>query len=491
MSSRLAIGFLLLSLSLRAQDAGLVLRTLVSYGTAKASTPLTPEQKAEADRLGLEARKASDAGRYGEALRQYYHGFAVMQGTTWTPTLEWSAALQAKADHAMTEAGKTVAIKIAPYYSVETAPALDAAVVLHAVKNDQFSDRVLVAKQTIIAGRTPVMLSAKIPGDVPAGNYQLLVKLTGPEQPADHLPSGAIKTLPIHVEPLAKQADELRARLQTVQNRDAKSLPTARYTLVLYEKADKGETNPQLYDFEKEFAATRVLLDAIESGKDSFANQQGDVRRAYNSAVDNSLQPYRLFIPERADTAAKLPLVVALHGMGGDENAMFDAYAAGAIKREAAKHGFMVVCPKGRDSASMYRGTAEQDVLDVLSDVRRMYPIDADRIYLMGHSMGGYGTWSIAMDHPELFAALGPIAGGGNPAGMAKLKAIPQYVVHGDADKTVPVTQSRTMVEAGKKAGAKIEYVEVPGGSHGNVVVPQFGPMFDFFAQQKRAHPAE
>ena len=58
----------------------------------------------------------------------------------------------------------------------------------------------------------------------------------------------------------------------------------------------------------------------------------------------------------------------------------------------------------------MYRGTAEQDVMDVLAEVRRDYKIDPNRIYLMGHSMGGYGTWSVAMAHPNLFAAIGPIS---------------------------------------------------------------------------------
>jgi dipeptidyl aminopeptidase/acylaminoacyl peptidase len=71
---------------------------------------------------------------------------------------------------------------------------------------------------------------------------------------------------------------------------------------------------------------------------------------------------------------------------------------------------------------------------------------------------------------------------------MAKIKDIPQYVVHGDDDRTVAVTQSRTMVEAGNKAGANIVYVEVPGGSHTSVAAPAFAGMLHFFAeQQKRA----
>src|SRR5207237_5700734 len=134
------------------------------------------------------------------------------------------------------------------------------------------------------------------------------------------------------------------------------------------------------------------------------------------SAVDQTLQPYRLFIPEAYTASKPNGLVIALHGMGGDENSMFDSYGGGALKREAERVGLLVACPKGRDSASMYRGSAEQDVMDVLAEVRRDYKIDSNRMYLMGHSMGAYGTWSAAMAHPELFAGLGPISGGGGAA---------------------------------------------------------------------------
>jgi predicted peptidase len=135
----------------------------------------------------------------------------------------------------------------------------------------------------------------------------------------------------------------------------------------------------------------------------------------------------------------------------------------------------------------MYRGSAEQDVLDVIAEVRRDYKIDDSRIYMMGHSMGGFGTWSVAMDHPELFAGLGPISGGGNPASLEKIKSIPEYIVHGDDDKTVNVNQSRMMVEAGKKMGVPMTYVEIPGGSHVSVAEPQFAPMLDFFVKQSKS----
>ena len=202
--------------------------------------------------------------------------------------------------------------------------------------------------------------------------------------------------------------------------------------------------------------------------------------------MDNTLQPYRIFVPAGYDGAKAHPLIIALHGMGGDENSYFDGYANGAFKVEAEKRGYIVACPKGRQPASMYRGPAEQDVMDVLAEVRRVYNVDSDRVYLTGHSMGGFGTWAIAMHHPEVFAALAPVAGGGNPLDLSKIIQIPELVVHGDADMTVRVESSRTMVEAAKKLGIEVKYIEVPKGSHINVVVPTFKDVFDWFDAHRR-----
>jgi predicted peptidase len=214
------------------------------------------------------------------------------------------------------------------------------------------------------------------------------------------------------------------------------------------------------------------------------------MRRAYRSKVDNTLQPYRLYVPDSYDKNKPVPLLIALHGMGGDENSLFDRYKSEVLQEQAAKHGYIVAAPKGREPASMYRGSAERDVLDVLADVRASYIIDPDRIYMTGHSMGGYGTWSIAMNHPDVFAGLAPVAGGGNAAGMEKIKHIPQIVFHGDNDKTVNVQQSRSMVEAAKKLSVNVKYVETPGGNHNDVFVPAVPQMFEFFNQHRRAKPA-
>ncbi|HYV06491.1 MAG TPA: prolyl oligopeptidase family serine peptidase, partial [Blastocatellia bacterium] len=281
----------------------------------------------------------------------------------------------------------------------------------------------------------------------------------------------------------AKTESALKAKRQDAL---VAGLATAQYRIELFQLARAGEINFDRTDFREALKEAGTLLDAFAAGNDPFASRRGEFKKAYLSKADNTLQPYQIFVPSGYDKAKPVPLVIALHGMGGDENSYLSYYGQGAFKVEAEKRGYIVACPKGRKPASMYIGDAERDVMDVLVEVRRAYNIDPDRIYLTGHSMGGFGTWSIAMNHPDVFAALAPISGGSTPANMSKIAHIPQIVVHGDKDPTVPVERSRVMVEAGKKLGAEIKYIEVPGGDHGNIVTPNFPAVFDWFDSHKR-----
>jgi len=129
---------------------------------------------------------------------------------------------------------------------------------------------------------------------------------------------------------------------------------------------------------------------------------------------------------------------------------------------------------------------SEADVMSVLALVRKEYKIDPDRIYLMGHSMGGIGTWTLGSKHPEIWAALAPISGVADPRTVEAMKHIPEIVVHGDADTTVPVGGSRAMVAEMKRLGTEVKYIEVPGGSHTNVPGPNMPAIFDFFDTHKK-----
>ncbi|MBY0504201.1 MAG: prolyl oligopeptidase family serine peptidase [Bryobacteraceae bacterium] len=465
--------FLVLALAtlLPAQDAELVLRTAVAYTTQLGSLPLTDAQKAEAAKLGQQGQAAGLSGKFKEAMRNYTHGMAVMRGFTWTPAFELASSLQASVDDAIANPGQTLQLTFDRIFPVEQPTAAALKLILRPVPSGEPIP--IEAPTEVKSTDLPLKIALTLPENA-TGNYNLIADLGDTTPNAAHLQ----KTVPITIAPVATEAQKLAARLKK------QPLPAAEYTLVLYDHAEHGRANPHRFDFAKEFAQANHLLDTAATGKDPFAGRQGELHQAYRSTVDNTLQPYRVYVP-KAYQGKPLPLVVALHGMGGDETSMMEGYG-GTLPRVAERLGFFLVTPKGRGTASMYRDAAEKDVMDVLAEVERTYRIDPKRIYLMGHSMGGYGTWSIAMNHPDRFAALGPISGGGNAQGMEKIKHIPQYVVHGDNDKTVAVSQSRNMVEAGKKAGAKIEYIEVPGGSHTDIAVPNFGPMLEFFAKQSR-----
>jgi predicted peptidase len=118
--------------------------------------------------------------------------------------------------------------------------------------------------------------------------------------------------------------------------------------------------------------------------------------------------------------------------------------------------------------------------------MRKNYNIDESRIYLTGHSMGGIGTWYLGARHPEIWAALAPFSGFGDPSTIVQMKAIPQIIVHGDADPTVAVAGARAMVAELKKQGVEHRNIEVPGGNHLNVVEPHFEDVFAFFDAHRK-----
>ena len=113
--------------------------------------------------------------------------------------------------------------------------------------------------------------------------------------------------------------------------------------------------------------------------------------------------------------------------------------------------------------------------------------IDENRIYLMGHSMGGIGTWKLAAKYPDIWAAIAPISGSGAPATLERIRHIPEVVVHGDDDATVNVSGSRAMVAKMKDLGTEVKYIEVPGGSHSGVVAPNLAAVIEFFDAHKKS----
>lgn len=237
----------------------------------------------------------------------------------------------------------------------------------------------------------------------------------------------------------------------------------------------------------------------------------GVQKRTYEFKDAKKDMDYALFVPTKYDKDKKTPLVVALHGLGGNPQQMIRSRG---LTAEAEKYGYLVAAPMGYNSSGWHgaMGTgkgfagkgkvvgkaedspdnlgelSEKDVMNVLAAVRKEFNVDEKRIYLIGHSMGGAGTYHLGAKYPEMWAGLGPIAATTfRLKNVDKLKNIPVFVVHGDQDTTVKVDSARRCAELLKENKIVHEYLEIAGAGHGDVVGKGMPKIFEFFEKQARS----
>ncbi|MBM3755846.1 MAG: hypothetical protein FJW38_17905 [Acidobacteria bacterium] len=210
-----------------------------------------------------------------------------------------------------------------------------------------------------------------------------------------------------------------------------------------------------------------------------FAQQ--DLRLTYEPGS----QPYRVYAP--AQHATPVPLVIALHGTGGDQNTLLDTHRT--LKTAADRFGVIVVAPHGR-GVTEYRGIGEEDVLTVLNEVRKRFVIDPERIYLTGHSMGGTGSAYLAMRHPDTFAAYAPLAAAYSFPWLARNStAVPSLWTGGAADAEYYHRGVAVGIERMRKFGANVTVEVLPGEGHDGPV-KDFERVFAWLLKHKRdLHP--
>jgi dienelactone hydrolase len=160
----------------------------------------------------------------------------------------------------------------------------------------------------------------------------------------------------------------------------------------------------------------------------------------------------------------RYPVVVFLHGRGsgGSDNEKH----LRSVPRMLVEKGFyrknpsFVIAPQCPDDGRGWRGQFLDDVIGLVNQAVKDLPVDKNRLYITGLSMGGFGTWSAIAEEPDLFAAAVPVCGGGDPRSARAIKDIPIWAHHGVADEVVPVTASQIMVAALEKEKAPIRYTE-------------------------------
>jgi predicted esterase len=221
------------------------------------------------------------------------------------------------------------------------------------------------------------------------------------------------------------------------------------------------------------YQETNSLFRKVNRGMPALFPPGKIARLAHHSELDNTLQPYSVFVPESYEENVPIPLFVSLHGSGVDERRTIQ-YITRALRN---KLNCIILSPKARGLSDWYLADSGKDVLECIGHLRKLYNIDERNVILDGFSMGGYGAWRLGLLYPDLFKAViirsGAVAAPFHLKGdkivdlIDKGKGLNIFIVHGDKDNAVPVENARKAVEKLNKLGIEYRYIEVEGAAHG------------------------
>jgi len=480
----------------------------VQYTTRKNTVKPQGELKAQIDALDAQIAEASRAGRSGELRRLFAKGMSLLNNRPWTDDVEYAGSLVLRTDRVVVDSAKAYTLRLEQIYAPSIA--LQRSVTAHLALRKRPAAPTpgqqpaqgppeIVKDLGEFEGVSRDLRESPFPfevdlHDVSDGAYLMTVEVNDQGRPL------GFTSLAIA---LRRGIDDLAARLEA----DAKRAPESVRAEILFpidrmKNVNRGKLELRTFDPDKDLAAAEAVAASARGGKDPFAGRTGDFKRHYLLASANEILPYRMYVPTAYNGSKAFPLIVALHGLGGTEDAFFDGYNK-VLPPLAESHGYIVAAPLGYRVDGSYgwglgnppadpatkrtQDFSEQDVLQVLQHVRQQYKIDDSRIYLMGHSMGGIGTWKIAPKYPDIWAAIAPISGSGAPDTLERIRSVPEIIVHGDADPTVNVAGSRTMVAKLKELGVEHKYIEVPGGLHSDVVAPNIAAIVEFFDAHRKS----
>ncbi|MCG2616578.1 prolyl oligopeptidase family serine peptidase [Terrimonas sp. NA20] len=175
---------------------------------------------------------------------------------------------------------------------------------------------------------------------------------------------------------------------------------------------------------------------------------------------------YLLYMPEGydSDTSKQWPLMLFLHGSGesGTDVQKVKVNGPPMLVEKGKKYPFILVSPQ----ADGRIGWDPIELYDLLTDLKKRYRVDKDRVYVTGLSMGGYGAWKLASQFPQEFAAVIPICGGGDTSTAWRLRNVPVWAFHGGKDDVVLPQQSEQMVAAVRKTNPTARLTIYPEVKH-------------------------
>src|SRR6478735_464562 len=475
----------------------------VRYNSLKAAAHAEGDLKAQPDDVDKAIAEARRTGNIGEMRRQMANGLAILNKETWTPQADYRASLALRSERTVIDPSAPYAIRLEQIYrpAIDLSPALTAKMTIR-----KRMPPARAGEPAPVAPKRDLGTFDGLTRDLRESPLAMELDLHGVEDGAmvieaevfDGPTSLGASTLGVFV------AKGLDARLKALETGAATAPEAVRadiaYPADFIRNVNRGRIELQDFNVAEEVGKAETLLVAAKSGKDPFKGRTGDFERHYLLQGANEIMPYRVYVPKGYVPSKATPLVVALHGLGANEDSFFDSYQH--LGPELAEEkGFLMVAPLGfrrdgfygsglmggTEAASRRRSEySEKDVLEVLRLARAAYNVDESRIYLMGHSMGAIGAWALGSKYHDTWAAIVAFSGVGAASLADNMKAIPHFIVHGDNDNTVNVSGSRNMVAALNKLKADVTYLEVVGGSHTDVVVPNLPLAFEFMASHQK-----
>jgi predicted peptidase len=186
--------------------------------------------------------------------------------------------------------------------------------------------------------------------------------------------------------------------------------------------------------------------------------------------IGEPVLPHLVYLPADYDKDAskRWPMLLCLHGKGERGDNISQLKEAGLLSRleyDAAfrkSFPFIVIAPQCREGDWW----SSHELARLLDDAEAKYRVDTDRQYVTGMSMGGYGTWALANEFPDRFAAIAPICGGGDTTEAARLAHVPVWAFHGAKDSIVPFWESDHMVKALRTLGDEVQFTVYPDTGH-------------------------
>jgi predicted peptidase len=176
---------------------------------------------------------------------------------------------------------------------------------------------------------------------------------------------------------------------------------------------------------------------------------------------------YLLYLPVDYGKANKTwPLIMFLHGAGerGNNLEVVKKHGPPKMIAQGKQFDFIVVSPQCPND--LWWPEQSDVLITLLDEIEAKYRVDTDRVYLTGLSIGGFGTWTLASQYPNRFAAIAPICGGSERYAASRFKNVPVWAFHGAKDKVVPVARSQEMVNAVKAAGGDAKLTIYPEAEH-------------------------